>query len=196
MNLLQLKVNEIAYSYFKRGCREIKNTNRSKCVDELKTIYDGKPDADPWCAQSLWAFWEIASKDQGAKNPLPKTASAKGLLNDCKAKGYTIGLKPSPGNPFYHLSSSPKASGHVGQVYKVYPDGSFDVVAGNTGGAVAKYRIKEEGIARLQMKFMYVFPYVEGDNGITTEPESTLDIVSSLFYSSLAIFFVYVFTKK
>lgn len=112
--------------------------NRGKMLDILKKEFGFAPGREAWCAQFAWGIVNQACKVVGAKNILPKTAGAR-LLRDMSIATNSVIVKPLPdiGSVMYRKSLEPSASGHVGIVVKIDPDGSFYTVEGNINEKVA-----------------------------------------------------------
>jgi hypothetical protein len=112
--------------------------NRGKILDTLKKEFGFPVKAEAWCAQFAWGVVNQACKVVGAKNILPKTAGAR-LLRDMSINTNTVICKPLPeiGSVMYRKSLEPSASGHVGIVVKIDPDGTFYTIEGNLQEKVA-----------------------------------------------------------
>lgn len=98
------------------GCKET-TTDRSACVDEIHTYYNGKTTAEAWCAKFVFMITDLVSKDFGIKNLLPRTASTVNMVNSAKSKGLRVDTFPAPGSIFFRSRGG--GFGHVGFVVEV-----------------------------------------------------------------------------
>ena len=108
------------------GCRETSN-NRSACVDEIQKLYNGKVNADAWCAKFVWSMTNEACKKLGIDNPIYQTASTSTMLAKAKQTLRTD-TTPGVGSIFYTTRTG---GGHVGFVIKINGN-KFETIEGNT----------------------------------------------------------------
>lgn len=107
---------------------------------EIRKYKNGSVDKNPWCASFVsWLY----GAGQGSSNSetFGYTASSqsikrKAIKAGCYASANS-GYIPKKGDLAMWTKSS--STGHVGIVTKVYPDGSFDTVEGNSEDAVTKH---------------------------------------------------------
>lgn len=107
---------------------------------EIRKYKNGSVDGNPWCASFVsWLY----GAGQGSSNSktFGYTASSqaikqKAISAGCYASANT-GYVPKKGDLAMWTKSS--STGHVGIVTKVYPDGSFDTIEGNSQDAVTKH---------------------------------------------------------
>lgn len=132
---------EVAAEWYKKNCVE-QSTNRGVCVDKIHELFDPqwitqkRPEA--WCAKFVWVAYQEAATRTGTENPLPRTASARAMLDLSKKAGIPVDNNPKKGDVFYRRSTSPGASGHVGIVAEVTSKG-ITTVEGNLDNRVAYY---------------------------------------------------------
>jgi len=132
---------EVAAEWYKKNCVE-QSTNRGICVDKIHELFDPQwitnRRAEAWCAKFCWVVYEEAARRSGTKNPLPRTAGARNMLDLSRKAGIPVDNKPAKGDVFYRKSTSPGASGHVGIVTDITPKG-ITTVEGNLDNRVAYY---------------------------------------------------------
>lgn len=119
------------------GVRENGSSNDST---EIRKYKNGRVDRNPWCAS--FVSWVYGS-GQNSKNgkTFGYTASSQEIKNkaqraNCYASKNSNYI-PKKGDLAMWTKSA--STGHVGIVSKVYPDGSFDTIEGNSKDAVTKH---------------------------------------------------------
>ncbi len=129
------KALELAESQI--GVRENGGSNDSA---EIRKYKNGSVDGNPWCASfSSWLY----GAGQGSSNS--KTFGYTASSQEIKRKATSAGCYASKNSNYVPqkgdlaMWSKSASSGHVGIVSKVYADGSFDVIEGNSGNAVKKH---------------------------------------------------------
>jgi|GEM_PF-3935885 len=114
-------------------CESMKNGGN--CVDSATEIYSGKnPIRAAWCAMTVFCFYKQACERLGIINSLPKTASARGLLELATEAGFAVSNDPSEADFFYipPRSGSTDSSGHVGTVFYTGHSSYLVTVEGNS----------------------------------------------------------------
>ena len=137
-----LEAVRLAELELKRGVREIGSSNDSVDIRKYK---NGAKNNHQWCA--YFTSW-LYGRGQGSNNKSTfgfdastQSIKRKAINAGCyasKNSGYT----PRVGDLAMWTKSASK--GHVGIVTKVYADGSFDVIEGNSGNKVAKHHYKSQ----------------------------------------------------
>lgn len=127
----------LAEAEYQKGVREIGSSNDSVDIRKYK---NGARNNHQWCG--YFTSWLYGS-GQGTDNnsTFGFTGSSQAIKNRAinagcyayKNSGYT----PKVGDLAMWTKSA--STGHVGIVTKVYSDGSFDVIEGNSGNKVAKH---------------------------------------------------------
>lgn len=129
------KAVELAESQI--GVQENGSSNDSA---EIRKYKNGSADSNPWCASFVsWLYG--AGQNSNNSETFGYTASSQAIKSRANAAGYyaskNSNYNPKKGDLAMWTKSA--ATGHVGIVTKVYDDGSFDVVEGNSGNAVKKH---------------------------------------------------------
>jgi len=107
---------------------------------EIRKYKNGAADGNPWCASFVsWLY----GAGQGSSNSktFGYSASSQAIKQKAISAGCYVsantGYVPKKGDLAMWTKSS--STGHVGIVTKVYPDGSFDTIEGNSRDAVTKH---------------------------------------------------------
>lgn len=129
------KAVELAESQI--GVRENGSSNDSA---EIRKYKNGSVDGNPWCASFLsWLYG--AGQNSNNSETFGYTASSQEIKHKAQNAGCYASINsnytPQKGDLAMWTKSS--STGHVGIVSKVYPDGSFDTIEGNSSDAVTKH---------------------------------------------------------
>jgi len=117
------------------GARENGSSNDGEF---MRLVKHGAKNNLPWCAYTVCYALELAGL-------AGKTTGYTGSSQEIKRKaqnagcyaGKNSGYTPQRGD-LAMWTNAGGATGHVGMVSQVYPDGSFDVIEGNSGNALRK----------------------------------------------------------
>lgn len=119
------------------GVRENGSSNDSA---EIRKYKNGSADGNPWCASfSSWLYG--AGQNSNNSETFGYTASSQ----EIKRKAIGAGCYASKNSNYIPqkgdlaMWTKSASTGHVGIVSKVYPDGSFDTIEGNSRDAVTKH---------------------------------------------------------
>jgi hypothetical protein len=175
-------IAEVAAEWYDRNCVE-DSENRGVCVDKIHELFDpqwiASKRAEAWCAKFVWVVYEEAARRSGNKNPLPRTAGAKDMLNKSRDLGLDVDNKPRYGDVFYRTSESRGRSGHVGIVTDIQKDG-ITTVEGNLNNRVAYYFYDWNQIALPKWKFNFIHaadPSKRGGSAILAGSNGLLGLV-------------------
>jgi len=129
------KAVELAESQI--GVRENGSSNDSA---EIRKYKNGSVDGNPWCASFVsWLYG--AGQNSNNRETFGYTASSQAIKSRANSAGCYASKNsnyvPKKGDLAMWTKSA--STGHVGIVTKVYADGSFDVIEGNSGNAVKKH---------------------------------------------------------
>jgi uncharacterized protein (TIGR02594 family) len=101
----------------------------------------GVDDGGAWCAAFVSYCLEEAALKLGIKCPVKRSHGAKRLVgNVIKAGGVHLPTPEIGCLVLWHRGKAGAATGHVGIVSRVEPDGSFWSTEGNKGGFASKVR--------------------------------------------------------
>ena len=119
------------------GVRENGSSNDSA---EIRKYKNGSADGNPWCASfSSWLYG--AGQNSNNSETFGYTASSQEIKRKAMGAGCYASKNsnyvPQKGDLAMWTKSA--STGHVGIVSKVYPDGSFDTIEGNSSNAVTKH---------------------------------------------------------
>jgi len=156
------------------GCVETSN-NRSVCVDEIQRLYNGKVNADAWCAKFVWSMTNEACKKLGIANPLVQTASTATLLSNAKKTLRTDSVA-GVGSIFYTTRTG---GGHVGFVTKVVGN-RFETIEGNTtpdtGGSEGVWQ-KTRDITTKSYQFIHLEDLDTIENNLLAPLQFELELI-------------------
>lgn len=188
-------IEEVAAEWYKRNCVE-ERANRGVCVDKIHELFDPKwitskrPEA--WCAKFVWVVYEEAARRSGTKNPLPRTAGARLMRDMSKDLGLRVDNKPQDGDVFYRASESPGATGHVGIVTDVKPDG-ITTVEGNLSNRVAYYHYGWDKIMSPKWNFSFIHAADDSQSGGGVVTASSNGLLGLVLIGTAALWY---FSKK
>lgn len=166
-----------AVAWYQRDCRET-TANRGPCVDEIHERFDPNwirnKRSEAWCAKFCYVVVDEAARMDGIKNPLPRTAGARDLLERSIKAGLRVDRQPARGSIFYRRSGAPNATGHNGIVVGGRANGGgITTIEGNLNNRVSLYGYTNGQIEDLDFRFIHVedaagAPLLAGSNVITT----------------------------
>ena len=123
---------KIAQQELAKGVKE--NNGNNDSID-IRRYKHGAVNSAQWCAY----FTSYCCEQAGAK-PFSYTGSSQSIKNQAISAGHyaqkNTGYTPKPGDLAIWTKSS--STGHVGVVEKVYADGSFDTIEGNSSNRVKR----------------------------------------------------------
>jgi hypothetical protein len=153
MNILASEIVAQAGWWKSRNCRET-SRNRGGCIDEIHQRFDGTVNRDPYCAKFVWVVVDMACTYLGLKNLLPRTAGARRLL-DLSRTVLDVDRMPTAGSIFYRKSTAKGATGHMGVVIQVVPEGIY-TVEGNNGSLVTVFHYTTAEIQNRSNAFEFI----------------------------------------
>lgn len=132
------KIVQIAQQELAKGVKE--NGGNNDSVD-IRRYKHGAVNGHQWCAY----FTSYCCEQAGAK-PFNYTGSSQAIKKQALNAGHyaqkNTGYTPKPGD--LAIWTKTAATGHVGVVEKVYADGSFDVIEGNSSNRVKRNHYKSQ----------------------------------------------------
>ena len=135
------KIVQIAQRELAKGVRENGKSNDSM---DIRVYKRGAANNNPWCAY----FTSYCCEQAGAK-PFSYTGSSQSIKSQAQGAGYyaykNAGYTPKSGDLAVWTNSNSK--GHIGVVEKVYADGSFDTIEGNSSNSVKRNHYKSQSSA-------------------------------------------------
>lgn len=152
------EIVQVALEWYQRGCVET-SPNRGVCIDAIHAAFD--PDwirskrSEAWCAKFVWVCYQQAADALGIQNPMPHTASARGLMDQARSNGIPVNGKPAVGAAFYRYSGSAGSSGHNGIVRALTSDG-IETVEGNLSDKVSLYRYSWSAVNDPKRGFQFI----------------------------------------
>lgn len=132
-----LNAVKVAEAELAKGVREIGSSNDSVDIRKYK---NGAANNAQWC-QYFSSYCYGAGQGSSNRDTFGFDGSTQSVKRKAINAGYyaykNSGYTPKKGDLAMWTKSA--STGHVGIVSEVYPDGSFDVIEGNSGNAVRKH---------------------------------------------------------
>ena len=132
------KIVQIAQQELARGVKEIGRSNDS---EDIRRYKHGAKNNAQWCAY----FTSYCCEQAGAK-PFSYTGASQGIKKQAIKAGHyaqkNSGYTPKPGD--LAIWTKTASTGHIGIVEKVYADGSFDTIEGNSSDRVKRNHYKSQ----------------------------------------------------
>lgn len=152
---LGIEIVRIAERWANLKCVEIK-ANAGPCIDDVQQMFSGRVIAEAYCAKFVWIVIQEACEKMYIKNRLPKTASAKGMLDGSIKNNMVVQGKNgiAPGTVFARKSGASGGSGwHVGIVHS-WDNDKFYTVEGNNDDKISYFHYEWEDIPKKDFWFI------------------------------------------
>lgn len=158
-----LNAVKVAEAELAKGVREIGSSNDSVDIRKYK---NGAVDNAQWC-QYFSSYCYGAGQGSSNRDTFGFDGSTQSVKRKAINAGYyaykNSGYTPKKGDLAMWTKSA--STGHVGIVSEVYPDGSFDVIEGNSGNAVRKHHYaSQSSVGSTFNGFVKMSEWTEGTN--------------------------------
>lgn len=154
---------QIADRWAAQNCKET-TANRGVCIDKVHELYNNRVIAEAYCAKYAFVVVQEGCEQLNIKNILPKSASAKGILDaSMKIPGFVIKGKQgiALGAVFVRRSKGTGSGWHVGLV-RHWNNDKFFTNEGNNGDRIGWFSYEWEEIIERDFYFIQTHKMSEG----------------------------------